>query len=86
MQYFETAETYFSALIDSSHIFAISEHYLFVEQIELLEASTSCKYKCIAACAEDNPPLLSGKLAHGGVALFWKNTLDDVVTTLEEID
>ena len=44
------------------------------------------KCKCIAACAEDNPPLLSGKLAHGGVALFWKNTLDDVVTPLEEID
>ena len=79
-------QTYFSALIDSFHIFAILEHCLFVEQIELLEASTNYKYKCIAACAEDNPPLLSGKRVHGGVALFWKNTLDDVVTPLEEID
>ena len=86
MQYFKTAQTYFSALIDSFHIFAISEHCLFVEQIELLEASTNYKYKCIAACAEEKPPLLSGKRAHGGVALFWKSTLGDVVTPLEEID
>ena len=79
--------TYFSALIHSFHIFAILKHCLFVEQIELLEASTNYKYKCIAACAENNPPLLHGKHAHGGVALFWKNTLDYVVEIeLEEID
>ena len=86
MQYFETAETYFSALIDSFHIFAISEHCLFVQQTELLEACTNYKYKCIAACAEDYPPLLPGKHTHGVVALFWKNTPNDVVTPLEEID
>ena len=72
MQYFKTAQTYFSALIDSFHIFAILEHCLFVEQIELLESSTNYKYKCIAACAEDSPLLLADKRARGGVALFWK--------------
>ena len=78
----KTAQTHFSALIDSFHIFAISEHCLFVEQIELLEANANYNCKCI----EDNPPLLSGKRTHGGVALVLKNTLDDAVTPLEEID
>ena len=86
MQYFKTAQTYSNALTVSFHNFAISEHSLFVEQIELHEASTNYIYKCIAACAEDNPSLLPGRRAHGGVALFWKNTLDDVVTHLAEID
>ena len=86
MQYFKTAQTYFSALIDSFYIFAILVHCLFVEQIELLEASTNYKYKCIQACAENNPPLLFGKRAHCGVALFWKNALDDVGTPSEETD
>ena len=36
--------------------------------------------------AEDNPSILSGKAAHGGVALFWKNCIKDMVTPLENID
>ena len=52
----------------------------------MLEASTDHKYKCIAVNASDNPPILSGKQAHGGVALFWKQTLNDLVTPLENID
>ena len=49
----------------------------------MLEASTDHKYKCIAVSASDNPPILSGKQAHGGVALFWKQTLNDFVTPLD---
>ena len=30
--------------------------------------------------------VLKASVPHGGVALFWKNTLDDVVSPLEEID
>ena len=29
---------------------------------------------------------MSGKAAHGGVALFWKNCIKDIVTPLENID
>ena len=36
--------------------------------------------------AFDNPAILSGKPAHGVVALFWKNSINDFVTTLEETD
>ena len=52
----------------------------------MLEASTDHKYKCIAVSASDNPPILSGKQAHGGVALFWKQTLNDFVIPIENID
>ena len=77
---------YFSELIDSFDIFAISEHCLFAEQLELLEASTNYTYNCIAVSSEDNPSILSGKPAHGGVASFWKTCFNDLVKPLENID
>ena len=52
----------------------------------MLETSTDQKYKYIAVNASDNPPTFSGKQAHGGVALFWKQTLNDFVTPLENTD
>ena len=64
----------------------ISEHCLFEEQLEILEASINYTYKSTAVSAEDNPSILSGKAAHGGVALFWKNCINDMVTPLENID
>ena len=86
MQSFRTAQVYFSELIDSFDIFAISEHCLFAEQLELLEASTNYTYNSIAVSSEDNPSILSGKPAHGGVALFWKTCFNDLVKPLENID
>ena len=70
MQCFTTAQLYFSELVNSFDIFAISEHCLFEEQLEILEASINYTYKSTAVSAEDNPFILSGKAAHGGVALF----------------
>ena len=86
MQCFRTAQLYFSELVNSFDIFAISEHCLFEEQLEILEASINYTYKSTAVSAEDNPSILSGKAAHGGVALFWKNCIKDMVTPLENID
>ena len=86
VQYFRTAQLYFSELVNSFDIFAISEHCLFEEQLEILEASINYTYKSTAVSAEDNPSILSGKAAHGGVALFWKNCINDMVTPLENID
>ena len=86
MQCFRTAQLYFSELVNSFDIFAISEHCLFEEQLEILEASINYTYKSTAVSAEDNPSVLSGKAAHGGVALFWKNCIKDMVTPLENID
>ena len=77
---------YFSDLIDSFDIFATSEHCLFAEQLEILEASSNYIYNCIAVSSEDNPSILSGKPAHGGVALVWKKCFNDLVKPLENID
>ena len=85
-QWFRTAQLYFSELVNSFDIFAISEHCLFKEQLEILEASINYTYKSTAVSAEDNPSILSGKATHGGVALFWKNCNKDMVTPLENID
>ena len=86
MQSFRTAQVYFSELIDSFDIFAISGHRLFAEQLEILEASTNYTYNYIAVSSEDNPAILSGKPAHGGVALLWKTCFNDLVIPLENID
>ena len=52
----------------------------------MLESSTNYVYKSIAVSADDNPCILSGSIAHRGVALLWKYTIDDFVTLLENIE
>ena len=84
VQSFRTAQVYFSELTDSFDIFAISEHCLLAEQLEILEASTNYTYNCIAVSSEDNPSILSGKPTLGGVA--WKTFFNDLVKPLENID
>ena len=52
----------------------------------MLESSTNYVYKSIAVSADDNPHILSGNIAQGGVALLWKRTINDFVTPLEYIE
>ena len=66
-------------------ILVISEHSLFKEQLGMLESCIDNTYNSIAVIASDNPPVLSGNLAHGGVALLWKCTLDDYIFPWEKI-
>ena len=57
--------------------------------IVFLKNSLKCTnyvYKSIAVSADDNPHVLSGNIAHEIVALFWKRTIDDFVTPLENIE
>ena len=51
----------------------------------MLESCTDNTYNSIAVNASDNPPVLSGNLAHGGIALLWKRMLDDYISLLENI-
>ena len=51
----------------------------------LLDSATNYTFQCTTVSAFDNPAILSGKPAHGGVALFWKNSINDFVTPFEEI-
>ena len=85
MQYFRTAQLYFKSLIECFDIFAISEHCLHEEQLEFLNSNTDHAYNRIAVSSFDNPSLLSGQNAHGGVALFWKHAFDDYITPLTNI-
>ena len=52
----------------------------------MLDRCTDFSYKWTAVSSKDNPPILSGKPAHGSVALFWKISIDDLVTPSENID
>ena len=70
MRYFRMAQLYFKSPIECLDIFAISEHCLFDEQLDLLKSSTDHTYNRIAVSASDNPPLVSRQNAHEGVALF----------------
>ena len=49
----------------------------------ILKSNCSNTYDCIAASANDNPPILSGKAAHGGVALLWKVAIEDYISPLD---
>ena len=52
----------------------------------MLESSTNYVYKSVAVSADDNPHILSGSIAHGGVALLWKRTIDNFVSPLKNIE
>ena len=72
MRYFRTAELYFRSLIDSFDVLTISEHRLSEEQLGTLTSKCDNNYNCIAVSSNENPPILSGKATHGGVALLCK--------------
>ena len=72
-------------MIDQFDILAISEHCLLQEQLGILKSSCGNTYNCIAASANDNLPILSGKAAHGGVALLWNVAIDDYISPLDNI-
>ena len=50
----------------------------------MLESCTDNPYNSIAVSVSD-PPVVSGNLAHGGVALLWKRTLHEYISPLENI-
>ena len=85
-KYFKKALLYFKSLINRFDILAISEHCLFEEQLGILKTATDSSYNYHAVSANDNPPILSGERAHGGVALIWNNAIDNFVTPLDIID
>ena len=39
-----------------------------------------CGRRFYISFIEDNPDFITGKRGHGGVAIFWKQTLDDLLT------
>ena len=67
-------------------ILAISEHCLHEEQLDFFKTVTGDSYNYTAVSANNNPPLLSGKPAHEGVALFWKLSFDDFISPLKNIN
>ena len=73
-------------MISQFDILAISEHSLFEEQLGILKPATDTTYNFHAVSASDNPCIISGEKAHGGVALLWKTSLDDYIAPIENIE
>ena len=55
------------------------------QQLGLLKTATDGTYNYHAVSASDNPRIISGEKAHGGVALLWKNSINDFVTPIKSI-
>ena len=72
-------------MIDQFDILAISEHSLFEEQLGILKTATDGTYNYHTVSASDNPRIISGEKAHGRVALLWKYSINDFVTTIKSI-
>ena len=75
-----------SHLISCFDVLAISEHCLFEEQLDFFDKISNSSHNYTAVCSNDNPHLLSGKNAHGDVALLWKHTFDNFITPLKNIN
>ena len=73
-------------MISQFDILAISEHSLFEEQFGIRKSATDNTYNFHAVSASDNPCIISGEKAHGGVALLWKTSFDDYITPIENIE
>ena len=76
---------YFKSIFNCFDIFGISEHSLFQEQLDLIKTATGNTYNCHAASAFDNPAVVSGEIAHGGVALLWKYAINDFITPFDRM-
>ena len=74
------------SLVNLFSILAISEHYRHEEQLDFFKTVTDDSYNYTTISANDNPPLLSGKPAHGGVALFWKHCFGNFISPLKNIN
>ena len=86
MQYFKTAQLYLTSLVNNFDIFAISEHSLFDKQLDIFKLTFGDTYNLHAVPASDNPPILSGEMGHGGLALRWNPSLDDFIQPLSKIE
>ena len=73
-------------MISQFDILAISEHSLFEEQLGILKSATDNTKNFHAVSANDNPCIISGEKAHGGVALLWKTSFDDYITPIENTE
>ena len=73
-------------MVNNFVIFAISEHSLFDEELDIFTLTFGDTYNFHAVSASDNPPILSGEIGHGGVALLWNLSLDDFIQPLSKIE
>ena len=61
-------------------------HCLFEEQLGMFKIATDSSYNYHTVSANDNPAILSGDRAHGGVALIWNHTIDNFITPIDTIE
>ena len=58
---------------------------MFEEQLGILKTATDGTYNYHAVSASDNPHIINGEKAYGGVALLWKYSINDLVTPIKSI-
>ena len=65
MRGFTSSQFYLDAILNQFDIFAVTEHWLFEEQLGKLEHLTN-NYTGFGVASQNNPDILSGQRAHGG--------------------
>ena len=58
----------------------------FDEQLDIFKLTFGDTHNFHSVSASDNPPILSGEIGHGGVALLWNLSLDDFIKPLRKIE
>ena len=56
------------------------------KQLDIFKLTFGDTYNLHAVPASDNPPILSGEMGHGGLALLWNLSLDDFIQPLSKIE
>ena len=81
MRGFTSFQFYLDTILNQFDIFAIAEHWLFEEQLGKLEHLTNA-YTGFGVASQNNPDILSGQRAHGGVGMLWKTSLTSLASKL----
>lgn len=66
---------YLKQLLQTTDILAVSEHWLYCDSVSFLD-SLDENFECFARCSKLNDLNLRWRRGQGGVAIFWRRTLD----------
>ena len=69
MHGFNSAQFYLENILERSDVFALSEHWLFGDQLLKL-SNYSCDFTGHGIASLSNPDILSGRRGHGGVGIL----------------
>ena len=84
MHGFNSAQFYLENVLDRFDVLALSEHWLFEEQLHKI-SNYSCDFTGHGIASQSNPDILSGRRGHGGEGILWSTAFSDFASPLSHV-